>query len=98
MAYLWASDATEWTVRFFFTANGALLEDPATGSACANLGGWTITKARAPMIATLRQGDAIALYVESGAESLYTSLPASSAARTLSSTTAGLNGFGRKPM
>jgi trans-2,3-dihydro-3-hydroxyanthranilate isomerase len=60
MAYLWASDATEWTVRFFFTANGALLEDPATGSACANLGGWMITKARSPMIATLRQGDAIA--------------------------------------
>jgi trans-2,3-dihydro-3-hydroxyanthranilate isomerase len=60
MSYLWASDATEWAVRFFFTANGALLEDPATGSACANLGGWMITKARAPMTATLRQGDAIA--------------------------------------
>ena len=26
--------------RFFFPAGGALLEDPATGSACANLGGW----------------------------------------------------------
>jgi PhzF family phenazine biosynthesis protein len=60
MAYLWASDASEWTVRFFFTANGALLEDPATGSACANLGGWMMTKGRAPMTATLRQGDAIA--------------------------------------
>ena len=60
MSYLWASDATEWTVRFFFTANGAVLEDPATVSACANLGGWMITKARAPMTATLRQGDAIA--------------------------------------
>jgi PhzF family phenazine biosynthesis protein len=59
MAYLWASDATEWTVRFFFTAEGALREDPATGSACANLGGWMIKKARAPMVATLRQGDAI---------------------------------------
>jgi trans-2,3-dihydro-3-hydroxyanthranilate isomerase len=60
MAYLWASDAAEWAVRFFFTANGALLEDPATGSACANLGGWMITQARAPMVATLRQGDAVA--------------------------------------
>ena len=39
---------------------GTLLEDPATGSACANLGGWMITKGRAPMTATLRQGDAIA--------------------------------------
>jgi PhzF family phenazine biosynthesis protein len=26
--------------RFFFPAGSALLEDPATGSACANLGGW----------------------------------------------------------
>jgi trans-2,3-dihydro-3-hydroxyanthranilate isomerase len=26
--------------RFFFVANGAVLEDPATGSACANLGGY----------------------------------------------------------
>ncbi len=59
MAYLWASDAAEWTVRFFFTANGAVLEDAATGSACANLGGWMIAKRRAPMSATLRQGDAI---------------------------------------
>jgi predicted PhzF superfamily epimerase YddE/YHI9 len=46
-------------VRFFFTANGAVLEDPATGSACANLGGWHIAQGRAPVSATLRQGDAI---------------------------------------
>jgi trans-2,3-dihydro-3-hydroxyanthranilate isomerase len=26
--------------RFFFPSAGAILEDPATGSACANLGGW----------------------------------------------------------
>ena len=59
MAYLWAPGEPEWTVRFFFTANGAILEDPATGSACANLGGWHIAKGRAPMSATLRQGDAV---------------------------------------
>ena len=59
MAYLWAADGPEWTVRFFFTANGAVLEDPATGSACANLGGWHIAQRRAPMSATLRQGDAV---------------------------------------
>jgi PhzF family phenazine biosynthesis protein len=59
MAYLWAADGPEWTVRFFFTANGAVLEDPATGSACANLGGWHIAQRRAPMTATLRQGDAV---------------------------------------
>jgi trans-2,3-dihydro-3-hydroxyanthranilate isomerase len=26
--------------RFFFLSGTAVLEDPATGSACANLGGW----------------------------------------------------------
>jgi PhzF family phenazine biosynthesis protein len=59
MAYLWAADDPTWTVRFFFTANGAVREDPATGSACANLGGWHILQRRAPMSATLRQGDAV---------------------------------------
>lgn len=60
MAYVWAADGDEWPVRFFFTSNGALLEDPATGSACANLGGWWIAAGRElPVAATLRQGDAI---------------------------------------
>lgn len=59
MAYLWASEEPTWTVRMFFTANGAVREDPATGSACANLGGWHIARGRAPMSATLRQGDAV---------------------------------------
>jgi trans-2,3-dihydro-3-hydroxyanthranilate isomerase len=62
MAYLWAPGAPgepSWTVRFFFTSNGSVREDPATGSACANLGGWHILQRRAPMSATLRQGDAV---------------------------------------
>jgi trans-2,3-dihydro-3-hydroxyanthranilate isomerase len=59
MAYLWATDGPTWTVRFFFTSNGAVLEDPATGSACANLGGWHVAQGRAPITATLRQGDAV---------------------------------------
>jgi PhzF family phenazine biosynthesis protein len=59
MAYVWASDGDEWEVRFFFTAHGAVLEDPATGSACANLGGWWIATGRPlPMSARLRQGEA----------------------------------------
>jgi trans-2,3-dihydro-3-hydroxyanthranilate isomerase len=58
-AYLWAADAPEWTVRYFHTANGAVHEDPATGSACANLGGWHLAQGRAPFTATLRQGDAV---------------------------------------
>ncbi len=57
MAYLWAPDGT---VRFFFTQHGAVIEDPATGSACANLGGWLIATGRAlPLEMTLRQGEAV---------------------------------------
>lgn len=61
MAYVWArGDGDAIDVRFFFTSNGALLEDPATGSACANLGGWMIARDRPrPMTATLSQGSAI---------------------------------------
>jgi len=62
MAYVWAHDRTAGVVRvrFFFTANGAVLEDPATGSACANLGGYLIaTHATLPIAWTLRQGDAV---------------------------------------
>ncbi len=60
MAYLWAKDEPAWSVRFFFTSNGALLEDPATGSACANLGAFLITcGAHLPLAATLLQGGGI---------------------------------------
>lgn len=59
MVYPWAGSGPEWTVRCFFTVKGAVREDPATGSACANLGGWHIAQRRAPMSATLRQGDAV---------------------------------------
>jgi trans-2,3-dihydro-3-hydroxyanthranilate isomerase len=34
--------------RFFFPDNGGVLEDPATGSACANLGAWFISMGRRP--------------------------------------------------
>jgi len=58
MAYLWARGEPEHTVRFFFTSHGAVLEDPATGSACANLGGYLIARdEQRPFGATLRQGD-----------------------------------------
>jgi len=58
MAYLWAPDGT---VRFFFTQHGAVIEDPATGSAAANLGGYFVATKRAlPVEMTLRQGDAVA--------------------------------------
>ncbi len=57
LAYLWAPDGT---VRFFFTQHGAVIEDPATGSAAANLGGYFVATNRAlPIEMTLRQGDAV---------------------------------------
>ena len=43
MAYVFAempSSPRTIEARFFFPSGGAILEDPATGSACANLGGW----------------------------------------------------------
>ncbi|MBA3463895.1 MAG: PhzF family phenazine biosynthesis protein [Deltaproteobacteria bacterium] len=60
MAYLWAKGEPEHTVRFFFTLNGGVVEDPATGSACANLGGWHLATGQPlPVALTLRQGDAV---------------------------------------
>jgi trans-2,3-dihydro-3-hydroxyanthranilate isomerase len=48
MAYVFAELAQPGRLlsRFFFPAGGAVLEDPATGSATANLGGWMIAAGR----------------------------------------------------
>jgi trans-2,3-dihydro-3-hydroxyanthranilate isomerase len=41
--YVWSwTGPTSIEARLFFTQDGAVLEDPATGSACANLGGWLV--------------------------------------------------------
>ena len=57
MAYLWSP---EGDVRFFFTQHGAVIEDPATGSACANLGGYLVATGRPlPVSLELRQGEAV---------------------------------------
>ena len=49
----------EMLVRFFFTKNaGSVAEDPATGSACANLGGYVLATGQAlPLKRTLSQGE-----------------------------------------
>ena len=39
-ALLFADEGRTVEARFFFPSGSAVLEDPATGSACANLGGW----------------------------------------------------------
>jgi PhzF family phenazine biosynthesis protein len=59
MAYLVAESKPRWIVRFFFTSQGAVLEDPATGSACANLGGWLLQRGRAPLSIEIEQGEAV---------------------------------------
>lgn len=61
LAYVWARAAVDEVVaRFFFLAAGGVREDPATGSACANLGGWMIaTGAPLPARVNVRQGDAV---------------------------------------
>ena len=60
MAYVWAPRATDAVVaRFFFPKAGAMIEDPGTGSACANLGGWLVaTGAPRPLSWTITQGEA----------------------------------------
>jgi len=67
MAYVFAPDsppaaagARTVIARFFFPKHGAVVEDPGTGSACANLGGWLIaTGAPLPQRVTVAQGDAV---------------------------------------
>lgn len=78
MAYVWAPRKAErerraseygeeLVARFFFLVNGSVVEDPATGSACANLGGWFLAmkgrgvthEKRLPLQFRVRQGEAI---------------------------------------
>lgn len=67
MVYVWARDsiassdnAQDASVRFFFMKAGAPVEDPGTGSACANLGGYLLaTDLQLPQRWNLRQGDHI---------------------------------------
>src|SRR5688572_12952125 len=48
-AYVFASTGGQKILsRFFFPDGAAILEDPATGSACANLGGWFVAMGRRP--------------------------------------------------
>jgi len=61
MAYVFAREGNDVLARFFFSKHGAVIEDPGTGSACANLGGWLLaTNARLPVELTVNQGEAVA--------------------------------------
>lgn len=60
MAYVFAREGNHVLCRFFFPKHGAVIEDPGTGSACANLGGWLLsTGAALPQRLTLDQGEAV---------------------------------------
>lgn len=46
--------------RFFFPNGAAILEDPATGSACANLGGWfSVVRPKTDIRRVVSQGEAV---------------------------------------
>ena len=61
LAYVVARVApTRFQVRFFFPKDGGLTEDPGTGSACANLGGYLLDAGEAtPSQFTVTQGEFI---------------------------------------
>ena len=70
MAYVFAERGSGATLaRFFFPSGTALLEDPATGSAAANFGGWWLAMNRPlPARIEIAQGESVArpstLYLE----------------------------------
>lgn len=57
--YIWHAQHNSAQVRLFFGLNGAVAEDPGTGSAAANLGSWCAHHGRAPLNWLIRQGDEI---------------------------------------
>jgi trans-2,3-dihydro-3-hydroxyanthranilate isomerase len=62
MAYVFAEVAPNRLLsRFFFPLDSAILEDPATGSATANLGGWMVaTRRKLPCSVEISQGEYVA--------------------------------------
>lgn len=55
--YVFAPTERGFESRFFWLQNGAVAEDPGTGSACANLGGWWLAAGRTlPLEARVEQG------------------------------------------
>jgi trans-2,3-dihydro-3-hydroxyanthranilate isomerase len=60
MAYVFALEGERVLSRFFFPRHGSIIEDPGTGSACANLGGWLLaTRTALPRKFTIDQGEAV---------------------------------------
>lgn len=57
--YVWHKTGNKAKSRLFFQSQGAIVEDPGTGSAAANLGGWHIAQGLIPFEAIISQGDEI---------------------------------------
>jgi PhzF family phenazine biosynthesis protein len=60
MAYVFAREGDRVLSRFFFPKHGSVIEDPGTGSACANLGGFLLATGTAlPQKLAIDQGEAV---------------------------------------
>jgi predicted PhzF superfamily epimerase YddE/YHI9 len=61
MAYVFAPTGPGAVLaRFFFPKHGAIVEDPGTGSACANLGGWWLAAGKPlPVALAISQGESV---------------------------------------
>ncbi len=60
MAYVFAREGNAVLARFFFPKHTSVIEDPGTGSACANLGGWLLaTGAALPQKLVVDQGEGV---------------------------------------
>lgn len=57
--YAWYRTGKTVKSRLFFATQGTIVEDPGTGSAAANLGGWHIAQGLTPLELTISQGDEI---------------------------------------
>jgi len=57
LVYLWAPTGAETVeARALFTQGPAAVEDPATGSACANLGAWLVAQGQTDLVWQVSQG------------------------------------------
>ena len=57
LVYLWAPTGADTVeARALFTQGAAAVEDPATGSACANLGAWLVAQGQSDLVWQVSQG------------------------------------------
>src|SRR5664280_996842 len=60
LVYLWAPTGPDTIeARCFFTQGHSVIEDPATGSACANLGGWFLANQQRGIQRRIHQGSTL---------------------------------------